>query len=105
MCSSDLFPLIALPLSAVLLGDAFIIPNAQAIALLLLVGIFTQVGQLGLTHAMRSETAGKAAAFSYIQVIFAVILGWTVFGEIPATWTWIGGALIISGAMLNLVRR
>ncbi|MFT4614855.1 MAG: drug/metabolite transporter (DMT)-like permease [Bacteroidia bacterium] len=99
------FPLIALPLSVVLLRDDFVMPGSQSLVLLLMVGIFTQIGQLGLTHAMRSETAGKAAAFSYVQVIFAVILGWTVFSEIPATWTWIGGALILSGAMLNLVRR
>jgi drug/metabolite transporter (DMT)-like permease len=99
------FPLIALPLSVILLGDQFVMPGAGSIVLLLLVGVFTQIGQLGLTHAMRSETAGKAAAYSYVQVIFAVLLGWAVFGEIPSLWTWIGGALIVAGALLNLVRR
>jgi drug/metabolite transporter (DMT)-like permease len=99
------FPLIALPLSAVLLGDRFVVPAAESLLLLLLVGIFTQIGQLGLTHAMRHETAGKAAAYSYIQVIFAVLLGWGVFGEIPSLWNWIGGSLIVAGALFNLVRR
>lgn len=99
------FPLIALPLSVTLLGDQFVMPGAESLVLLLLVGIFTQVGQLGLTHAMRLETAGKTAAYSYVQVIFAVALGWIVFGEIPSLWTWIGGGLIISGALLNLARR
>ncbi|CAA0106802.1 Riboflavin transporter [Halioglobus japonicus] len=99
------FPLIALPLSVMLLGNEFVMPDAGSLLLLLLVGIFTQVGQLGLTHAMRWETAGKAAAYSYVQVIFAVALGWAVFGETPLLWTWVGGALIISGALLNLVRR
>ena len=99
------FPLIALPLSVALLGRDFVMPNAESLVLLLLVGIFTQVGQLGLTHAMRWETAGNAAAFSYIQVIFAVALGWAVFGEVPSLWTWLGGALILSGALVNLFRR
>jgi drug/metabolite transporter (DMT)-like permease len=99
------FPLVALPISVALLGDQFVMPDAESFVLLLLVGIFTQVGQLGLTHAMRLETAGKAAAYSYVQVIFAVVLGWVVFGEIPSLWTWVGGGLIISGALLNLVRR
>lgn len=99
------FPLIALPLSVAFLGDGFVMPNAESMVLLLLVGIFTQVGQLGLTHAMRHERAGKAAAYSYVQVIFAVILGWVVFAEIPSLWTWVGGGLIIAGALLNLVRR
>ena len=99
------FPLIALPLSIVLPGDGFVMPDAGSLALLLLVGIFTQIGQLGLTHAMRWETAGKAAAYSYVQVIFAVALGWALFNEVPSLWTWLGGALIVSGALLNLVRR
>jgi drug/metabolite transporter (DMT)-like permease len=99
------FPLIALPLSVALLGDQFIMPDGESLVLLLMVGIFTQIGQLGLTHAMRYGTAGKTAAYSYIQVIFAVTLGWVVFGELPSLWTWVGGGLIITGALLNLVRR
>jgi drug/metabolite transporter (DMT)-like permease len=99
------FPLIALPLSVVLLGDQFVMPGTESLLLLLLVGIFTQIGQLGLTHAMRFGTAGKTAAYSYIQVIFAVILGWLVFGELPSLWTWLGGSLIVAGALFNLIRR
>lgn len=99
------FPLIALPLSVTLLGDQFVVPDTDALILLLLVGIFTQIGQLGLTHAMRCEAAGKAAAYSYVQVIFAVLLGWVVFDEIPSLWTWVGGGLIISGALVNMARR
>ena len=99
------FPLIALPLSVALLGNQFVMPDGESLLLLLMVGIFTQVGQLGLTHAMRYGTAGKTAAYSYIQVIFAVTLGWLVFGELPSLWTWVGGGLIITGALLNLIRR
>jgi drug/metabolite transporter (DMT)-like permease len=99
------FPVIALPLSVALLGNDFVMPSGESLVLLLLVGIFTQVGQLGLTHAMRWETAGNAAAYSYVQVIFAVALGWAVFGEVPSLWTWVGGVLIVSGALVNLFRR
>lgn len=99
------FPLVALPLSIVALGDDFIVPDTTALLILLAVGLCTQAGQMGLTHAMRHESAGKAAAYSYVQVIFAVILGWVVFSEVPSPWTGIGGILIVSGALLNLVRR
>lgn len=99
------FPLIALPLSVALLGDEFVLPDATSAALLLLVGIFTQIGQLGLTHAMRCETAGKASAYSYIQVLFAALLGWAVFGDIPSLGTWVGGGMIVAGALVNLLRR
>lgn len=97
------FPMIALPVSVLLLGDDFVMPNAEALGLLLLVGIFTQVGQVGLTKAMQYEKAGKAMAYSYVQVIFSLVLGWAFFSEIPTLWTLLGGGLIIAGALINVL--
>lgn len=96
------FPMIALPLSLVLLGDDFVMPTLYEFILLISIGIFTQTGQVGLTKAMRSLKAGVASAYSYIQVVFSVALGWLMFSEIPMLTTWIGGALIISGALINV---
>jgi len=96
------FPLIALPLSLVLLGNDFVMPDSEALLLLLFVGIFTQVGQVGLTKAMQTEVAGKVSAFSYVQVVFSTILGVLIFNEIPSVWTLIGGVLIILGALVNV---
>lgn len=97
------FPLIALPVSIFLLGDDFVMPGAEALLLLLLVGIFTQMGQVGLTKAMQHEVAGKATAYSYVQVIFSLALGWAFFSEIPTLWTLIGGGLIMAGALINVL--
>lgn len=96
------FPLIALPLSVILLGDDFVMPNSEALLLLLFVGIFTQIGQVGLTKAMQSEVAAKVSAFSYVQVLFSTILGIIIFNEVPSIWTLIGGCLIILGALINV---
>ncbi|MCW8886791.1 MAG: DMT family transporter [Motiliproteus sp.] len=95
------FPLIALPVSLVLLGNDFVMPGPKALFLLLLVGIFTQIGQIGLTKAMAAEKAGKAVAYAYVQVIFSAILGWLFFAEIPSSWTLLGGGMIIAGALIN----
>lgn len=97
------FPLVALPISVVLLGDDFVMPGFEALILLLLVGIFTQIGQVGLTKALQYEVAGKATAYSYVQVIFALILGWALFSEVPTFWTLVGGGFIISGALINVL--
>ncbi len=96
------FPLIALPISIVLLGRDFVMPDIWTCFILLLVGIFTQVGQVGLTKAMQTETAGRATAFSYLQVVFAVLLGWIIFGETPDLWVTLGGGFILIGAILNV---
>ena len=97
------FPLIALPLSLVALSESFIMPNLESLALLLLVGLFTQVGQIGLTKAMQTEDASKATAFSYIQVLFSIILGLVIFSEVPTLYTLLGGTLIIIGALINVL--
>lgn len=96
------FPLMALPLSVFLLGDNFVMPDAEALVLLVLIGIFTQIGQIGLTKAMQTEVASKATAYSYVQVVFSIIFGWLLFSEIPSLWTWVGGGLIILGALINV---
>ncbi len=99
------FPFIALPVACILLGDRFVMPTGWTWILLLLVGIFTQVAQYGLTRAMQTEDASKATAYSYVQVIFAAILGWLLFDEIPTASTLIGALFITGGALVNVIYR
>jgi len=97
------FPIIALPVSLVLLGDNFVIPQAlDTWILLLMVGIFTQIGQYCLTVAMKKEKASKAMAFSYVQVLFSAAIGWFFFSEVPGGPALIGTLFIVGGAMVNL---
>lgn len=95
------FPLIALPMSLVLLGNNFVLPGLEALWLLLLVGVFTQVGQVGLTKAMAVEQASKVTSYSYVQVVLSTIFGVIFFAEVPTLWTLAGGGLIMSGALIN----
>ncbi|HAS6204742.1 TPA: EamA family transporter [Vibrio vulnificus] len=97
------FPLVALPVSAMLIGDDFVVPDITLILILILVGIFTQVGQFGLTKAMQTQTAGNASAYSYIQIVFSALLGVVLFNEVPSIWTLLGGSLIVTGALINVL--
>ncbi|RBP79031.1 DMT family transporter [Marinomonas rhizomae] len=96
------FPMIAFPLSVLLLGGDFVMPSFDVLILLIFVGVFTQAGQFGLTKAMQTLSAGIASAYSYIQLVFTVLLGWLVFSEVPVMTTWAGGVLIICGALINV---
>ena len=95
------FPLVALPCSLLLLGDDFVMPVGSQWILLIAVGIATQVGQLGITKALQTLTASRATSYSYIQVIFATIIGWLVFSEVPDIWVYFGAFLIILGAVMT----
>lgn len=96
------FPLMALPTSMMLIGDDFVWPSLFLTLMLILVGVFTQIGQYGLTKAMQTQAAGKASAYSYVQIVFSALLGAWVFNEIPSYWTYLGGSLIVIGALINV---
>ena len=99
------FPLVCLPATLLLEGQHFVIPTGWAWLSLLMVGVFTQVGQVSLTWAMKLESASRATSFSYSQVVFAAMLGVVIFGEIPSLWTLSGSALIIVGTLINIFWR
>jgi drug/metabolite transporter (DMT)-like permease len=96
------FPLVALPASIYLMGDNFIWPDLHLTIMLVLIGIFTQIGQLGLTKAMKTQDAGRASAYSYVQIIFSTLIGVFIFSEVPSLWTYLGGVLIVTGALVNM---
>jgi len=97
------FPFVCIPISVFLLGHDFVMPSVTALGVLVLVGIFTQIGQVGLTKALNSADANKAMAYSYVQVIFSVVIGWAYFSEIPSITTMIGGLFIMIGALTNVL--
>ncbi len=96
------FPLVAFPISMMMLGSDFVMPSLASTGLLILVGIFTQVGQVGLTKALHSADANKATAYAYVQVLFSVFIGWAYFSEVPMATTIMGGGLIMFGALINV---
>jgi len=97
------FPMVAFPISMIMLGSDFVVPSLAATGLLILVGVFTQVGQVGLTKALHCADANKATAYAYVQVLFSVFIGWAYFSEIPVVTTIMGGGLIMVGALINVL--
>jgi len=95
------FPMVAFPVSMIMLGSDFVVPSLAATVLMILVGIFTQVGQVGLTKALHCADANKAAAYAYVQVLFSVFIGWAYFSEVPMVTTIMGGGFIMVGAIIN----
>lgn len=55
----------------------------------------SMLGNLMLLYAYRIAPATKLAPLVYFQLIAAVILGWTIFGDLPDAYTWAGLAVIL----------
>ncbi|XKE45335.1 DMT family transporter [Halomonas organivorans] len=57
---------------------------------------FLGVGAMtGLTLAFRYAPAALAAPFDYTALLWAVLLGWWFWDEVPDLWVFVGGTLII----------
>ncbi|MCK6451339.1 MAG: DMT family transporter [Alphaproteobacteria bacterium] len=74
---------------------AFTMPNAEGWLIITAMGAMSIAGHYLLVHAFQRGTASILAPFSYSQMVWAVILGYVVFGALPDLWTWIGAAVII----------
>ncbi len=90
-------------LSAIL-GQPFVIPNAYEALLLLGCITIGIAAYLALVAATRHGNAGIISSFRYSRMVFALILGFAVFGEIPDAPTWIGTAIIIATGLFTLWR-
>jgi drug/metabolite transporter (DMT)-like permease len=95
------FPLISLPLSLPLVALEPIIPTLPELGWLLGVGLFTQLGQIGLTHGLVHLPAARATTIGYAQVAFAALWGWLVFGEGIGAPTLAGAGLILASILVG----
>lgn len=66
---------------------------------LLMAGLFAAGGQFTITTAYTYAPAGKISIFDYSQIIFATLLGFFLFGEIPDGYSFIGYGLIIAASL------
>ncbi|MCT0208111.1 DMT family transporter [Synechococcus sp. CS-1332] len=96
------FPLVAVPMSLPLVLLDPVLPTASELVWLLGVGVFTQLGQVGLTKALTQLPAARATAISYVQVGFAALWGWWIFGEAIDLPTALGAALILIATLICL---
>jgi drug/metabolite transporter (DMT)-like permease len=95
------FPLVCIPGTLILGAEDFIWPTATGWVILAGIGCFTQLGQVALTKAMQWDSASRATSLSYVQILFAAVLGWCFFDETPAFTTLLGSGFILLGAGIN----
>ncbi len=74
-------------------------PDAAQWLALLGTGVFAAAGQFGLTFAYHHAPASRISIFTYLHVLFAVVVGLVLFGERPDRWSILGGMMIISAAV------
>jgi drug/metabolite transporter (DMT)-like permease len=62
------------------------------------------LAQLTLTGALRLAPVALVMPMDYTSLIWAVLLGAWLFGEVPSTWIWIGAPIIIGSGLVIVWR-
>jgi drug/metabolite transporter (DMT)-like permease len=95
------FTLLTTALGAVTIVLGWKMPNAGDLALLVTIGILGGIGQILMTQSYRYADASLIAPFDYTTMIWAFLIGWFLFGQLPGLAVVIGGAIVaISGVFV-----
>jgi drug/metabolite transporter (DMT)-like permease len=85
-------------------GTGFVIPGGSDAALLLLLGTIGTVAHLLMTWSLRFAPSATVAPMQYLEIPFATLIGWLIFGDLPNGLA-AAGIAVTMGAGLYVVLR
>lgn len=91
-------------LASLVLPFIWVTPTAAQVALMCVIGLPGFVGHFALVWALGQAEASVLAPFNYSGLIWAILYGFVLFGEVPGGPT-VAGALIVTGAGLFVWHR
>lgn len=97
-------------LAGMLLGLAslpfggWVIPDVTTLVMLVCTGLVGGTGQLLLTEALRRAPVAVVAPFDYTQLIWACILGYAFWDEMPRAATLTGAVVVAASGVYILLR-
>lgn len=74
--------------------------TGRQLVVLLLAGLSAAGGQFSITAAYTCAPAREISVYDYSQIIFAALLGFVVFGQIPDALSWLGYGIICTMAVI-----
>ena len=99
------FPIVTVPISLPFAISEWVWPDMYGWALLIGVGVVTQIAQIALTNGLMREPAGKAISVGYLQVAFATVFGMVFFQTTPGIWSWMGMVMIVGSLFVARASR
>lgn len=98
------FSLVTTLAGAATLPFAWYTPTMPELLMLMSLGVLGGVAHIFLTESYRYATASVIAPFDYTALLWALLLGYWMFGELPDALVYLGAA-IVAGAGLFVIWR
>lgn len=90
--------------SAIPASLVWVWPTPGQLVWLLLIGALASVGTLAYTQALKLAEATLIIPIDFTRLVWASAIGFIAFAEIPDSWTWSGGFLIIGSTIYIALR-
>ena len=78
---------------------AWTAPGPLDLVLMFLVGMISILCFICVTKALSLAPASLLAPFHYTSIVWAVILGWIIFGDVPGASVILGGLVIVASGL------
>ena len=98
------FSLVTALAGALTLPFAWYSPTPAELTKLIMLGILGGIAHIFLTESYRHAAASVVAPFDYTSMLWALLLGYWLFGELPDVLVYVGAA-IVAGAGLFVIWR
>jgi drug/metabolite transporter (DMT)-like permease len=100
-----LYPQLGMSLTGIFYAPLFwVTPNLGDLGLFALAGLFGSVGVMCLTHAFRLAPVAVVSPFEYSALIWATLLGFLLWNELPDIYTLAGAGFVISSGLYIIYR-
>lgn len=76
----------------------------QLVSLLFVIGVLSTIGQLLMTWSLRFVPSATVAPVQYLEIPFAVLIGWVMFQDLPNGLAAVGIVISITAGMLIILR-
>ena len=82
----------------------WVTPTTEQLPWVLGAAFFSAIGGLCFTLSVGAADARVVQPFQFTRMIFAALIGYLMFLELPDTWTWIGAAIIFISSYYIVLR-
>jgi S-adenosylmethionine uptake transporter len=94
----------ALVLGAALTPLAWVTPPPRDLVLLGLLGMVAMVAHVCVNRSLKLAPASTVVPYQYTTIVWAVLFGYAVFGDVPDVWMLTGAAIIIGAGLFIFLR-
>lgn len=80
------------------------VPDMRELAILVAIGILGGFGHILLTDSYRYAPASVVAPFDYTAILWAFVIGYAMFGEVPAPLVLMSAGIVVAAGLFVLWR-